>query len=98
MSDLKQLLPYLLRTWMYCSGVLYSVKVFAVHLPDWAVHIAHANPALVYIELVRYSLMEDVPLASEFGELWIMAGAWALASLIVGFLYFWRAEPEYGRG
>jgi teichoic acid transport system permease protein len=98
MSDLKQLLPYLLRTWMYCSGVLYSVKVFAVHLPDWAVHIAHANPALVYIELVRYSLMEDVPLASDFGELWVMGAAWALASCLVGFLYFWRAEPEYGRG
>jgi teichoic acid transport system permease protein len=97
-SDVRQLLPYLLRTWMYCSGVLYSVSVFAVHLPAWAVHIAHANPALVYIELARYALMEDVPLASEFGELWIMGGVWAFVACTFGFLYFWRAEPEYGRG
>jgi teichoic acid transport system permease protein len=32
-TDLKQLLPFVMRTWMYASGVLYSVENFARHLP-----------------------------------------------------------------
>jgi teichoic acid transport system permease protein len=98
MHDLKHLIPYLLRIWMYGSGVLYSVHVFVQHLPAWAVAVVHANPLLVYIELGRHSLMESPPLASTIMELWVMAGAWAFVSCVFGFLYFWRGESEYGRG
>jgi teichoic acid transport system permease protein len=96
--DLRQLLPYALRVWMYASGVLYSASVFAEALPAWAVPIVHANPMLVYIELGRYALMDNVPLTSPVPQLWIMGGAWALMALVVGFVYFWRGEAEYGRG
>ncbi|MBX6751965.1 MAG: ABC transporter permease [Micromonosporaceae bacterium] len=96
--DLRQILPYLLRTWMYASGVLYSVDMFALHLPSWATPIMHANPASVFIELARYSLMEGIPMASSFEWLWLMAGAWSVVALVLGFVYFWRGEPEYGRG
>ena len=96
--DLKHLIPYLTRTWMYGSGILYSVEVFAKHLPGWAIAIVHANPLLVYIELARYALMTEAPLASTFRELWIMGGAWAAVAAVFGFVYFWAGEPEYGRG
>ena len=96
--DLRQLLPYILRTWMYASGVLYSVEMFTLHLPSWAAPIMHANPALVYIELARHALMEGIPMSSPFEKLWLMGGAWAAVALVLGFLYFWRGEPEYGRG
>ena len=32
-TDLKQVMPFVMRTWMYASGVLYSVENFAKHLP-----------------------------------------------------------------
>jgi teichoic acid transport system permease protein len=91
-------MPYLLRTWMYGSAILYSVDMFARHLPGWAAAIVHANPILVYIELARYALMTNPPLASTFTELWIMGGAWAAVAAMFGFVYFWAGEPEYGRG
>jgi teichoic acid transport system permease protein len=97
-TDLKHLMPYLLRTWMYGSAILYSVDMFARHLPGWAAAIVHANPILVYIELARYALMTNPPLASTFTELWIMGGAWAAVAALFGFVYFWAGEPEYGRG
>jgi teichoic acid transport system permease protein len=83
---------------MYCSGVLYSVHVFAEHLPKWASEIAHANPLLVFIELARYALMDQPTLASPLPRLWMLGGGWALVMLMFGFIYFWRGESEYGRG
>lgn len=97
LPDLRQVLPSVLRVWMYSSGVLYSVDYFTRHLPQPVAEVLHANPALVFIEFYRYALMENVPLASTFSELWILGGAWAAVSLLFGFLYFWRGEPEYGR-
>lgn len=97
-ADVRQLLPHLLRVWMYSSGVLYSVDLFAQHLPGWAQTILHANPALVYIELARYALMENVPLTSSFAELWLKGIVWAVVACAAGFVFFWRAEAEYGRG
>jgi teichoic acid transport system permease protein len=97
-SDLKHLVPYLSRTWMYCSGVLYSAAVFSEHLPRWAAEITHANPLLVYIELARYALMKQPTIASPVPQLWLLGGAWALVMLLFGFIYFWRGESEYGRG
>jgi teichoic acid transport system permease protein len=96
--DLKHLIPYLLRIWMYGSAILYSVDVFDKHLPAWAAAILHANPLLIYIELARYALMTNPPLATTFTELWIMGGAWAAVAALFGFVYFWAGEPEYGRG
>jgi teichoic acid transport system permease protein len=29
---------------------------------------------------------------------WMLAIGWAVLVLVVGFIYFWRGEEEYGRG
>jgi len=97
-ADLRQVLPFVTRVWMYASAVLFSVELYAEHLPPWAVEIFHANPMLVYIEMARFAMMEGVPLGNSFLELWLKGGAWALLVLVVGFVYFWRGEAEYGRG
>ncbi|PYC75966.1 ABC transporter [Micromonospora arborensis] len=97
-SDLKQVMPFVLRTWMYGSGVLYSVTLFD-RLPGWATTLVQYNPMLVYIELARYALLEDAPLLNEsLTQLWLVGGGWALVAGIGGFIYFWRGEQEYGRG
>jgi teichoic acid transport system permease protein len=98
LTDLKQVIPFVMRTWMYASGVLYSVENFEKHLPEWAAKIVEANPLLIYIELARHALMESAPLASSVPKLWVMAVAWAVLFGIGGFVYFWRGEQEYGRG
>jgi teichoic acid transport system permease protein len=97
-SDLKQVMPFIMRTWMYGSGVLYSVSLFN-RLPEWATTLIQFNPMLVYIELARYALLEQAPLLNEsLLQLWLVAAGWAVLAGIGGFIYFWRGEQEYGRG
>jgi teichoic acid transport system permease protein len=97
-SDLKQVMPFVMRTWMYASGVLYSVDAFAQNLPPLIAKIMHANPLLIYIELVRQAVLESPPLTSSPQQLWLMGAGWAVLAGVVGYVYFWRGEQEYGRG
>jgi len=91
--DVTQLLPFVTRTWLYLSGVLYSIpdRLAPGPLRD----LMLANPATVYIELVRDGLMatHDTPTNT-----WYLAVAWAVAALLGGFVFFWAAEERYGRG
>ncbi|MFF5173176.1 ABC transporter permease [Micromonospora sp. NPDC000089] len=97
-TDLRQIIPFVMRTWMYGSGVLYSVTLFE-KLPHWAATLVQYNPMLVYIELGRHALLEDVPLLNEsVTQLWLVAVGWAIVAGLGGYLYFWRGEQEYGRG
>ncbi|PZF98310.1 ABC transporter permease [Micromonospora deserti] len=98
-ADLKQVMPFVLRTWMYGSGVLYSVALFEERLPGWASKLVEFNPMLVYIELARVALLEQSPLlSSSLFQLWLAGVAWAVVMGLGGFIYFWRGEQEYGRG
>jgi teichoic acid transport system permease protein len=55
--DLSQLLPFILRTWLYFSGIMFSMYALATKLPIWAVRMMEANPGSVYVELARRALM-----------------------------------------
>ena len=60
-NDFSQLLPFLLRTWMYMSGVLFSVLTlsqssFGKAHPE-LVAVLQVNPAAIYITLMRNSLL-----------------------------------------
>jgi teichoic acid transport system permease protein len=134
-NDFSQLLPFLLRTWMYLSGVLFSVLILSQSAFGKAHHeivaLLQINPAAIYITLIRNSMLVSQRLsapgaeptngricakwpgtpkdphyyASAFcppvinpGHLWYYAVGWAVGALIVGFIFFWRAEAKYGRG
>ncbi|WP_439654110.1 ABC transporter permease [Streptacidiphilus melanogenes] len=97
-SDMAQLMPFIIRTWMYLSGVFWAVNSVTAKLPHWAGTLIEANPALIYIELMRYSLMDSVPASSLPHHVWIMAAAWAVIGGFGGYVFFWKAEEEYGRG
>jgi teichoic acid transport system permease protein len=56
-NDFSQLLPFLLRTWMYASGVIFSITGLAINTHRWAIELLQVNPAAVYIALMRSSLM-----------------------------------------
>jgi teichoic acid transport system permease protein len=93
--DINQLLPFLLRTWLYASGVFYAITDKTKDLPQilrWALEF---NPTAAYIEFMR-----DLLIYQRFPERWAWTTClfWALFALIGGFWYFWRAEERYGRG
>jgi len=143
-NDFSQLLPFLLRTWMYASGVIFSIAGLAINTHRWAIELLQINPAAVYIALMRNSLMlserQSQPGSQPFDPqkcqtflfekahpevldklptkvqkahqywgaychgyvsphyYWALAAGWAVLALVVGFVYFWRAEERYGRG
>ncbi|MGW7349621.1 ABC transporter permease [Streptomyces sp. NPDC054854] len=98
--DVSQLMPFVLRTWMYSSGVMWSIDSFlkADDLPHWVLLALKANPAAVYIDLMRFSLIDSFGTGSLPHHVWPIAIGWALLAGIGGFVYFWKAEEEYGRG
>ncbi len=57
--DVSQLVPFLLRTWRYFCGVMYSITALPTAIPHWAKEILAANPAAVYISLTRMALMSS---------------------------------------
>ena len=97
-TDIRQLIPFVMRVWLYGSAVLYPVTRFEQVLSGWPLLVVEANPLLVFIELMRHSLMENVPLAGPVWLLWTEAVAWALVVGLAGYVYFWRGEKGYGRG
>jgi teichoic acid transport system permease protein len=97
-TDLAQLVPFVMRVWMYLSGVFYNTSVVAAHAPHVVVTALNWNPTYVFISLMRHSLMSSVPAVDLPGHLWVKAAAWALVVGVGGFVFFWQAEEEYGRG
>ncbi|MEV5570547.1 ABC transporter permease [Spirillospora sp. NPDC052269] len=97
-TDAAQLVPFVMRTWLYFSGVFYALTTLTKHAPAWAGALLEANPAHVYIALTRYALMRSVPTSSLPAHVWALAFGWALVAGIGGYVYFWKAEEAYGRG
>ncbi|HZM84296.1 MAG TPA: ABC transporter permease [Candidatus Limnocylindrales bacterium] len=97
-SDVGQLMPFVMRTWLYASGVFYGVDTFDKYLPPIVAEILKANPLLVYIQLARDALL-DTPLTggSQPVVLWALAVGWAIVGGFAGFAFFWRGEQDYGR-
>jgi teichoic acid transport system permease protein len=106
--DIQQLLPFLLRTWLYFSGIIYSLSALkqkgelAQH--PWIGHVLDANPGYVYVELVRDALLSSyrdyvhTKLHEQTTQLWWYAIGWSVVMFLVGFWFFYRAEERYGRG
>ncbi|MEV6172918.1 ABC transporter permease [Streptomyces sp. NPDC051954] len=99
--DIAQLMPFVLRTWMYISGVMWSIDhLLSKHndLPSWVGPVLQANPAAVYIDLMRFALIDSFHASQLPHHVWLIATGWALLAGVGGFIYFWKAEETYGRG
>lgn len=105
-SDVSQLMPFLLRTWMYLSGVMYTISDHVKNWPHWVQVITQANPASVYMELVRHAMIPSIYSPHKYPgnhltmppHIWAMALGWAVVAFVIGYVFFWKAEEEYGRG
>ncbi|GGN44072.1 ABC transporter permease [Streptomyces kronopolitis] len=98
--DLAQLMPFIMRTWMYASGVMFSINVIlkGKDVPKFVEVLLNGNPAAVYIDLMRFALIDSFKASQLPPHVWAFAGGWALLMGVVGFVYFWKAEERYGRG
>jgi teichoic acid transport system permease protein len=65
-DDVSQLLPFVIRTWMYASGVIFSIQTTLTLVPGKVLYEHHKlayllqiNPAAVYITLIRNALLQN---------------------------------------
>ena len=93
--DVTQLVPFVMHTWRYLSGVMFSIPVYTAHLAPWVEKAFYLNPMTEYLELMRDCLLADYRAPAA---LWGFGLAWAVLSLVVGFVVFYRAEESYSRG
>lgn len=92
--DIEQFLPYVLRMWMYLSGIFFTIDFVERRLGEGslAVGIFRWNPAYVYASLTRSALLSE---HSADPSAWIIGIVWAIALLAGGFFYFRGREVEY---
>ncbi|MEV0793301.1 ABC transporter permease [Kribbella sp. NPDC050459] len=98
-SDITQLLPFITRTWLYASGIFFSLpaKLDEIDAPAWVIKVLALNPISAYIDIVRRSLLSEHE-ANQLPHAWTIAIIWSFVMLAAGFVYFWQAEDRYGRG
>lgn len=94
LPDLLNLLPFLLRLGMYASGVLFSIDHY-VHNEALAAVMAY-QPVAIYLDLARQALLVEESIPLDLTK-WLWGAGWAVALLVVGFVFFWRDEARYGR-
>jgi teichoic acid transport system permease protein len=70
-NDFSQLLPFLMRTWLYVSGVIFQISTLDIDR-RWAA-VLQINPAAIYITLMREALLatqrQSQPGAQPFNKL-----------------------------
>ncbi|CAL9652855.1 hypothetical protein SUDANB140_06687 [Streptomyces sp. enrichment culture] len=96
--DLAQLMPFIMRTWMYASGVMFSIPIMLEDKPAWLADVLQWNPTAVYMDLMRFALIDGYGSGNLPPHVWAVALGWAVVLAVGGFVYFWKAEERYGRG
>ncbi|MER7054231.1 MULTISPECIES: ABC transporter permease [unclassified Streptomyces] len=96
--DLAQLMPFIMRTWMYASGVMFSIPIMLEDKPAWLADVLQWNPAAVFMDLIRFALIDGYGSENLPPHVWAVALGWSVLLAVGGFVYFWKAEERYGRG
>ena len=91
--DIGNLLPFLLRLWLYTSPIIWGVSRLE-GLPEGLVSLVKANPMFSFIGVYRAALMPAEVLSVN--EL-VTSLVWAAAMLGVGLLVFFRQQDRVTR-
>ncbi|MDQ2813229.1 MAG: ABC transporter permease [Actinomycetota bacterium] len=63
-DDFGQLMPFIVRTWMYASGVMFSIQTIGfLKARPTLTYLFQINPAAVYISLMRNAILRSQRLA-----------------------------------
>lgn len=89
--DLSGVLQVGFRIMLFASGVMFPLEGFLD--PDRARLLESVNPFAAVLSLARHLLLEPVPHGARLVA--IVLG-WSVAAMLIGTLYFLRAEQDYG--
>lgn len=91
-NDMIHLVTFATRIWLYLSAVFFSVDRFENH--PALMRMMELNPMFCVLDIARDCLLYD---SWPPAERWLVLGAWSLVLIVVGTIFFWRAEERYGR-
>jgi len=94
LRDVTQIIPLLTRILFYSSGIFYSLDKVLKDKPDWMLTLADANPIAIFLKLVRAQMVTG-NYSSHLD--WLVVAVAAIVLLVIGVVFFWRAEERYGR-
>ena len=80
--DTSQVLPFVLRTWLYVSGVFYSIHAVTAGQGAVITYLLTLNPGAGYVQLTRDALLPGN--APNAPYQWWYAAGWALVALTAG--------------
>ncbi|WP_162529248.1 ABC transporter permease [Segeticoccus rhizosphaerae] len=90
--DFRLILGVIIRILFYGSGVFYSIDRF-VHHP-WLQFLMESNPLFIVLDMSRDVLLYDrTPALSS----WLLLTERSLLILLIGYVFFWWKEEDYGR-
>ncbi|WDF32141.1 ABC transporter permease [Arthrobacter agilis] len=90
--DTGMLLSFIMRIWMYASAVFFSDHRFDQY--PVVKTIMDFNPIYLVIKIIRESVLYAT---SPSLRDWTVLALFALVSVGVGLIVFWRGEESYGR-
>jgi len=94
--DLRSVLPFFFSLLMLASGAMFPVSQFGNAFGPRMLAVLTYQPMGVYLYLMRSSLLNEAVTPLDW-RMWVWGIVWALVSIAIGFVYFWRAEASYGR-
>jgi ABC-2 type transport system permease protein len=86
--DVVEMYQIVLTAWMYISPIIFPVEMF----PKRLLFLLNLNPMTSMVQLFRMPIYEGrIPTLEEF----LVALAWSLGSLVIGWFLFVRKTDEY---
>jgi len=89
--DLRSVFTLLVRGLFFLSGVFFSIERFVNH--ETLALLMKLNPIYQVLLAVRTAVLDG---QSPEMFTWVYLLGWSLGLVLVGFIYFWRAEARYG--
>jgi teichoic acid transport system permease protein len=92
-QDLTKLIPFIVRIVFYTSGIFFNMERVLKDYPI-ALEIEKYNPVYIFVSLARGVGVRGY---STTPFMWFAALGWAVLTLALGIVFFWKAEERYGR-
>ena len=90
--DTSSFLPFFVRIWLYLSPILWAPEQIIGRFSGPVMTLIQLNP--MYSMIGGYTeLLQNEAFPPAY--MWISAAVWALASAVIGFLYFISREREF---
>ncbi|MEB7505077.1 ABC transporter permease [Arthrobacter koreensis] len=91
-NDVVHVISFAMRFWMFASCVMFPIDRY--NSVPVIKAIVEANPLYLVLDIVRSSVLYA---QTPGWQSWAGLAAWALGTLMVGMLIFWKGEESYGR-